>query len=118
MKQRAIKRVVLQCLRCGSSFNSNNGHPRECTVCRSRAWNKAPTGPIQIREIPLPKVDHSKPLPLKPGPHCPFESREKSHTIVLASDLGDIRYYCASCDAVFSRSGDYLGVKIGIGARR
>jgi hypothetical protein len=73
---------------------------------------------MQIREIPLPKVDHSQPLPLKPGPHCPYESVPKTHTIALNSDMSPIKYYCLSCDAVFDLYGNNIGVQIGIGAKR
>jgi hypothetical protein len=112
------KRTILHCKRCGADFHSNNGCPRECTQCHSRVWNKEPTGILKVKEIPLPQIDHSVPLSLKPGPHCPYESVYKSHTIIMCSDMGDIRYYCASCDACWNYLGDYIGVKIGIGAKR
>lgn len=119
MQQKELKiRFTIICKKCGKSWESRKEHPKECIYCRSRSWDKAPDKPIQVVFDPLPKIDHSIPLPLKAGNHCPYEVKNKSHTIIFCSDMGDIRYYCASCDAIFNAYGESLGVKIGIGAKR
>jgi ribosomal protein L37E len=110
------KTYEITCKQCGSTYNAYKPHPIECGMCRSKVWDKD----IQVKEnyVPIPKVDHSIPLPLKAGMHCPYETVNKSHTVLINSDLSEIGYYCASCDACWSRNNEYLGVVAGIGAKR
>jgi DNA-directed RNA polymerase subunit RPC12/RpoP len=110
-------RFTITCKKCGKSWECRTEYPKECIYCRSRSWYKEPTEPVVVN-VPLPKVDHSVPLPLKEGGHCPYEVVRKSHTIILNSDLSPIKYYCSSCDAIFDLYGNSLGVKLGIGAKR
>jgi len=110
-----MEKYHCECKRCGVSWEAKKENPRECVACRSRAWNKESVGFIPDHHLPMPKVNHSVNMSLPfIGARCPY----CKGTTGLDGYRGVV--FCFSCDATFrsTKPMDFLGVIVGIGARR